>query len=78
MHTLTVDQKAIIDSALLILAGLFKKQGGLNATSAEAAKVYCQLQIGHLEHEVFGVLFLDNQHHLIKSTELFRGLRKNV
>jgi DNA repair protein RadC len=27
----------------------------------------------HLEHEVFGVLFLDNQHHVIQYEEMFRG-----
>ncbi len=72
MNTLTAEQQAVINSALEILSGLFKKQD-LFATSPEAVKQYCQLQLGYLEHEVFGMLLLDNQHQLIKSVELFRG-----
>jgi DNA repair protein RadC len=34
---------------------------------------YLQLQIGHLPHEVFCVLFLDAQHRLLACEELFRG-----
>ena len=31
------------------------------------------MKIAHLEHGVFGVLFLDNQHRLIEYRTLFRG-----
>jgi DNA repair protein RadC len=51
---------------------LYKKQD-LFATSPESVKQFCQLQAAHLEHEVFGVLLLDNQHQLIESITLFRG-----
>ncbi len=34
---------------------------------------YLRLQLGHLGHEVFAVLFLDAQHHLIELEEMFRG-----
>ena len=34
---------------------------------------YVQLHLGRLEHEVFGVLFLDAQHRLIRFIEMFRG-----
>ena len=72
MTTLTIEQQATVNSALEILSGLFKKQD-LFATSPDRVKQFCQLQIGHLEHEVFGILLLDNQHQLINSVELFRG-----
>ncbi|MCL4169188.1 UNVERIFIED_CONTAM: hypothetical protein GTU68_063365, partial [Idotea baltica] len=36
-------------------------------------KVFCQLQLAALEHEVFGVLFLDSQHRLLVFSEMFRG-----
>lgn len=41
--------------------------------SPQVVKEYLQLQIGSLPHEVFQVLFLDAQHQLIASEELFRG-----
>lgn len=34
---------------------------------------YLRLRIGGLEHEVFGVLWLDAQNRLIEAEELFRG-----
>ena len=33
---------------------------------------YLQLHLGRLEHEVFGVLFLDAQHRLIEFVQMFR------
>ncbi|MEQ1528791.1 MAG: DNA repair protein RadC [Methylococcales bacterium] len=72
MNTLTAEQQATINSAVEILSGLYKKQD-LFATSPESVKQFCRLQAAHLEHEVFGVLLLDNQHQLIESVILFRG-----
>jgi DNA repair protein RadC len=72
MNTLTAEQQATINSAVEILSGLYKKQD-LFATSPESVKQFCRLQAAHLEHEVFGVLLLDNQHQLIESITLFRG-----
>ncbi len=72
MTILTGEQQTTINSALEILSGLFQKQD-LLATSPESVKQFCRLHLGHLEHEVFGVLLLDNQHQLIKFVEMFRG-----
>lgn len=72
MYTLAAEQQATINSALQILSGLFQRQD-LLATSPERVKQYCQLNIGYLEYEIFGVLLLDNQHRLIKFVEMFRG-----
>ncbi|MFA6270270.1 MAG: DNA repair protein RadC [Candidatus Paceibacterota bacterium] len=72
MTSLTADQIATIDSAIAILGWLYKKQD-LLATSPDRVKQFCQVQAAHLEHEVFGVLLLDNQHRLIESVILFRG-----
>nr|WP_316644168.1 DNA repair protein RadC [uncultured Roseateles sp.] len=41
--------------------------------SPEAVKQYLRLQIGHLSHEVFAVLFLDSQHRLIALEQMFQG-----
>ena len=41
--------------------------------SPTAVKHFCQLQLARLNHEVFGVLFLDVQNRLIEFREMFRG-----
>lgn len=41
--------------------------------SPEQVKEFLRLQLAHLPHEVFGVLCLNAQHHLIEFRELFRG-----
>jgi DNA repair protein RadC len=41
--------------------------------SPQRVKDYLRLQIGHLPHEVFAVIFLDGQHQLIRLEEMFRG-----
>ncbi len=42
-------------------------------SSPEAVKHYLQLHLGHRPHEIFAVLFLDNQNRLIAMEEMFRG-----
>ena len=42
-------------------------------SSPQSVKDYLRLQIGGLEHEVFGILFLDAQHRIIEWCEMFRG-----
>ncbi len=61
-----------ISEAKKILERLFKAED-LHATNITAVMDYCQLNIAHLEHEVFGVLFLNNQNRLIKKQVLFTG-----
>lgn len=39
----------------------------------DAVKYYLQLQLAHKNHEVFAVLFLDNQNRMLAMEELFRG-----
>jgi DNA repair protein RadC len=39
----------------------------------QRVREYLRLQLAHLPHEVFAVLFLDHQHRLLAMEELFRG-----
>jgi DNA repair protein RadC len=39
----------------------------------EKVKAFLQMQLGHHEHEVFAVLFLDAHHQFLKLEEMFRG-----
>ena len=41
--------------------------------SPQRVKDYLRMQLGHLPPEVFAVLFLDAQNHLLKLEEMFRG-----
>jgi hypothetical protein len=62
----------IIARALEILASRMRKPGEVFTTPG-SVKQYCQLKLGGLPHEVFGVLFLDVQNRLIEFEEMFRG-----
>ena len=39
----------------------------------DRVKDFLRLQLAHLQHEVFAVLFVDSQHRLLKFEEMFRG-----
>ena len=46
---------------------------GTPLTSSDKAKNYCQLKIGRLNHEVFGILFLNNQNKVVSFEEVATG-----
>ncbi len=46
---------------------------GTKIESPSETKDFLKLQLGGLAHEIFGVLWLDNQHRVIAFEELFRG-----
>lgn len=46
---------------------------GKGISSAEEAAEYLQLKLRHLEHEVFGILWLDQRHRIISWEEMFQG-----
>ena len=64
--------RKVVERALAILAAELQR-GPLAASSTDVVVDFCRLTFGALEHEVFAVLFLDNQHTLIKCETLFRG-----
>ncbi len=66
------EPNSVISEAIAILTSSFKKKG-IGLHSSEAVKNYCRLNIASREYEVFGALFLDQQHRLIEFRELFRG-----
>ena len=63
---------AIIAQALRIIEGRIRT-AGVTLTSPEAVKDYLTLHLNGLEHEVFGVLWLDSQNRLIATNDLFHG-----
>lgn len=66
-----VQLQAVLEMSRRHLGEALTKQHAFNSSSD--VKNYLLTQIAHLKHEVFFVLFLDNQHALIKGLEMFRG-----
>lgn len=61
----------IIEAAVSELNRRFSR--GTAITSPDATRDYLQLRLSRLEHEVFGVMWLDNRHRVITFEEMFRG-----
>lgn len=61
----------ILDQAKAILASKLQSENCF--TSPAQTQVFCQTAIAHKEHEVFGVLFLNNRNCLIEYVEMFNG-----
>lgn len=61
----------VLRAAELILLSAIPERIELN--TATLVRKYLQVWIGHLSHEVFAVLFLDSQNHLIEPEIMFRG-----
>lgn len=62
----------IVRQALAILASRLRKPGHA-LTCSDSTRTYLRLQLAEREHEVFAILYLDNQHRVIAFEELFRG-----
>jgi UPF0758 protein HSM_0009 len=52
---------------------LAELKAGYCFSSSDAVKMYLQTELENTEREIFLVLFLDNQHRLIKQERLFLG-----
>ena len=62
----------VVDRALKMLSDRIQEPE-MVITSPDTVKAYIQCKIGQREHEVFCVMFLNNQHELIEFQEMFRG-----
>lgn len=69
---LSAREKKTIQDALAILERTLRTPG-VALTSPDLVADYLKLNIATRPHEVFVVLFLDNQHRVIDTKELFRG-----
>ncbi len=69
----TAEEQATLAHAADILKSklIISEQPAL--TSPEMVKAFCQYSLAAKEHEVFGAIFLDNQHRLRATAELFTG-----
>jgi DNA repair protein RadC len=62
---------AVFEMARRALSQRMKEREAFHTPGA--VKQYLQLQLAHKNHEVFAVLFLDNQNRMLAMEELFRG-----
>lgn len=65
----TATKPEIVAAALRSL----RVQRGVTFSSPSVSRDWLRLRLGSLEHEVFGVVFLDSQHRLIEFFEASRG-----
>jgi DNA repair protein RadC len=66
-----VQLQATLELARRAIAAPLREANAL--TSPRAVKDYLRLTLSHLRHEVFHVLYLSAQHHVLADEELFRG-----
>lgn len=69
----TFTENQCIIRAMQILEQRLQKTELFKAKSPADVKHFCSLKLALKEHEVFGILFLNSQHRLIKFDEMFRG-----
>lgn len=69
---ISTEQQSTINNALLILNRSLKK-ASTDISGSKVAEQFCQLKLGGLDYEVFGVLFLNSRNELIAFDEMFRG-----
>lgn len=65
-------EQDIINHALTILESRLNKPGA-SLTTPRDVREYLKLNLAAREHEVFAVLYLDNQNRMIELAEMFRG-----
>lgn len=69
--TLACHEDLILQQAQSIIENRYIR--GDKMFSTEAVREYLKFKLAPLEHEVFSVLLLDNQHRILAYEELFRG-----
>ncbi|MEB1902842.1 DNA repair protein RadC [Xanthomonas campestris pv. campestris] len=70
-YQLQMDEEGILLAAATILEQRLQRQGRIH--SPDQAGSYLVARCAHLSHEIFGVVFLDNKHHILATEHLFSG-----
>ena len=67
----TAKDDEVIAAAKVVLNRRHRR--GTVLASPKDTTAFLTMKLGHLEHEVFGILWLDTRHRVIAFDELFRG-----
>jgi len=70
-YQLALDDEGILLAAAAILERRLQREGDI--TDPTAATAYLKARCSHLDHEVFGVMFLDTRHRILATEHLFQG-----
>lgn len=71
VHPAAYSRPRVVSKALRLLEGQLRHHDVLS--SPTAVRDYLRLLLGDRPHEIFAVIFLDAQHRVIKTQEMFRG-----
>lgn len=66
-----LEKQTVVSLALAVLA--VKHRGRRKLCSPDDTQAYIRLKLNDSKNEVFGAVFLDNRHRVIKVSELFQG-----
>lgn len=71
----TLSQPVSTDEMYELLLGVIEQRfyRGDRLSSPSDTRIFFQLKLARLEHEVFSVVFLDSQHRVLAYEEMFRG-----
>ncbi|MDH5939811.1 hypothetical protein L8R84_27470 [Vibrio splendidus] len=69
----TSEEKDILDQAASILKSKLFISEQTPLTSPELVKAFCQTSLAACESEVFRSIFLDNQHRVLRTKDMFYG-----
>lgn len=67
----TTDEVKVLDLAASIIENKIRISNFL--TNPDLTRDFLKMKMCHLEHEIFGIIFLDSQHNVIEFKEIFRG-----
>lgn len=70
-YQLAMDEQGILLAASHILERRLQRQGAI--TDPSSASSYLTARCAHLDHEVFGTVFLDTRHCILATEHLFQG-----
>lgn len=70
-YPLAMDEADVLRAAAEILERRLKREGQITDPGQAAALL--RARCAHLEHEVFGAVFLDTKHHILAIEHLFSG-----
>jgi DNA repair protein RadC len=65
------EKSTVVELALAVLRE--RHRSGRSLGNSEQTKAYLQLRLATRKHEVFGALYLDNRHRIIRVVEMFNG-----
>ncbi|RPH43234.1 MAG: DNA repair protein RadC [Burkholderiales bacterium] len=71
--TIAADNATIAAALAILDRRLGQKRGGHVLGSPQTVRDYLLLRLAELQHEIFGIIFVDAQNRVIEARDMFRG-----